>query len=179
MTKGIKVGAAAVLFIAITGWFYFTPYLAVKNMRTAAEKRDSAAFSRYINFPSVRESLKASLNAKMLSEMAKKQDGNLFAAIGAAFTMALVGPMVDAMITPEALAMMMKGEQPSLGKSKPTAVPPAGTSEPETETSMGYENFDQFVVSTRKKGTPDEPVALVFQREGLFSWKLSAIRLPL
>lgn len=179
MTRGTKVGAVAVLLVAIAGWFYYMPYLAVTNMREAAEKKDSVALSRYINFPLVRESLKANLNAKMLSEMAKKRDGNPFAAQGAAFAMALVGPMVDAMVTPEALAMMLKGEKPSLEKSKPTAALASAASEPETETSMGYENFDQFVVSTRKKGASDDPVALVFQREGLISWKLAAIRLPL
>jgi hypothetical protein len=178
-TKRIKIGATAVLVVAVAGWFYYTPYLAVKNMRAAAENKDSAALSRYVNFPSVRESLKASLNAKMLSEMTKKQEGNPFAALGAAFAMALVGPMVEAMVTPEALAMMMKGEKPSREKSKSTVAPDSATSGPETETSMGYENFNQFVVSTRKKGTADDPVALVFQREGLFSWKLSAIRLSL
>jgi hypothetical protein len=179
MTRRLKIGAVVVLLVAVSGWYYYTPYLAVKNMRAAAESKDSATLSRYINFPSVRESLKASLNAKMLSEMAKKQEGNPFAALGAAFAMALVGPMVEAMVTPEALAMMMKGEKPSLEKSKPTATTASATSESDTETSMSYENFDQFVVSTRKKGATDDPVALVFQREGLFSWRLSAIRLPL
>lgn len=179
MTRGLKIGAVLVLLAAVSGWYYYTPYLAVKNMRAAAEKKDSATLSRYINFPSVRESLKASLNAKMLSEIAKKQEQNPFAALGAALAMALIGPMVEAMITPESLAMMMKGEKPSLEKSKSTSSTASATSEPETETSMSYENFDQFVVSTRKKSTSDDPVALVFQREGLFSWKLSAIRLPL
>lgn len=179
MKRGAKIGVAAALLAVIGGWYYYTPYLAVNNMRAAAENKDSAILSRYINFPSVRESLKASLNAKMLSEMAKKDDRNPFAALGAAFAMALVGPMVEAMVTPEALAMMMKGEKPSLEKSKPAAVPTSAASEPDTETSMGYETFDQFVVRTKKRGTTEEPVALVFQREGLFSWKLSAIRLPL
>jgi hypothetical protein len=179
MTRGSKLGAVVVVLALIAGWFYYTPYLAVKNMRQAAESKDSVTLSRYINFPSVRESLKGSLNAKMLFEMGKMKDQNPFAALGAAFAMALVGPMVDAMVTPEALAMMMKGEKPSTEKGKPAATPASAGSDPEVETLMGYENFDQFVVSVRKKGTSDEPIALVFQREGLVSWKLTAIRLPL
>lgn len=179
LRTGTKLGAVVVLLVVIGGWFYYTPYLAVKNMREAAERKDSATLSRYINFPSVRESLKASVNAKMLSEMGKMQDRNPFAALGAAFAMALVGPIVDAMITPEALAMMMKGEKPSIEKGKPTATPASAASEPEVETLMGYENFDQFVVSAKRRGASDEPVALVFQREGLMSWKLTSIRLPL
>lgn len=179
MTRGLRIGAVAALLATISGWYYYTPYLAVKNMRVAAERNDSATLSRYINFPSVRDSLKASLNAWMLREVAKEQERNAFAALGAAFAVALVGPMIEAMVTPEALAMMMKGEKPSLEKIKPKATAASATSDPETETWMGYETFDQFIVTTRKKGTTDDPVALVFHREGLVSWKLSAIRLPL
>jgi hypothetical protein len=183
MASAIRLGAAAVLLAVFGTWFYYTPYLAAKNMRAAAEAKDSVALSRYINFPSVRESLKASFNAKMLSEIGKKQDANPFAGLGAAFAMALVGPMVDAMVTPEGLAVMMKGEKPALDASKPMAVsakaPSSASSEPDTETTMRYETFDQFVVTIKRKGTTDDPVGLVFQRDGLISWKLSAIRLPL
>ena len=73
----------------------------------------------------------------MLSEMARKQDGNPLAALGTAFAMALVGPMVEAIVTPEALAMMMKGEKPSIEKSKPTAAPASPASEPDTEILRG------------------------------------------
>jgi hypothetical protein len=179
MRRGIKIGVSAALLAVIGGWYYYTPYLAANNMRIAAENKDAVALSRYINFPSVRESLKATLRAKMLSEMAQKEDQNPFAALGAAFGVALVGPMVDAMVTPEALVMMMKGENPSLEKSEPPPDPTSGGSKSDTETSMVYESFDQFVVRTKKRGTTEEPVVLVFQREGLISWKLSAIHLPL
>lgn len=179
MAKGTKLWIAVVLLLVIGGWFYYTPYLTVRNLRHAAENKDSATLSRYINFPSVRESLKASFNAKMLSEMGKMKDQNPLAALGAVFAMALVGPMVDAMVTPEALAIMMKGEKPAIEKDKPAATPTSATSDPEVETLMRYENFDQFVVSIKKKSTSDEPIELVFQREGFVSWKLTAIRLPL
>ena len=172
-----KLGVVVVLLGAIGGWFYYTPYLAVKTMREAAEKKDSVTLSRYINFPAVRESLKANFNAAMLSEMKKDRGKNPYAAAGAVFAMALIGPMVDAMVTPEALAVMMKGEKPSLeNKSATTSLT---ASEPEVDTRMGYESFDQFLVSAKKKGASDEPITMVFQREGLMSWKLTAIRLPL
>jgi DUF2939 family protein len=175
-----KLTAIAILLAAIGGWLYYTPYLAVKNMREAAERKDSATLSRYINYPSLRESLKATLNASMLSKIGKQKDTSPFAALGTALVMALIGPMVDAMITPEALAMMMKGEKPALKeKGKPAAAPASAASDRDVETLMGYESFDQFVVSAKKKGTADEPIALVFQREGIWSWKLTAIRLPL
>ena len=186
--KGVWLLAA--VFLAAAGWFIYAPYHAVYRMREAAANRDPVALARYINFPSVRESLKANVNAKLLSEMSEKSKDNPFA-VGAAFAMALVGPIVDAMVTPEALAMMMQGETPPLEKRKektlprapsPPASPPPATSQypaPKTDISMHYESIDRFVVNARKGGTTREPVVFVLEREALFTWKLSAIRLPL
>jgi hypothetical protein len=44
---------------------------------------------------------------------------------------------------------------------------------------MSYESFDRFVVTVKKKGSTEEPLGLVFNRDGIFSWKLSALRLPM
>jgi hypothetical protein len=178
MTNKIKVWLVAAIVVIGSGWFYYTPYLAVKNMRLAAERKDSAGVSRYVNYPAVRESLKASLNAMIFGEAAKAKDNNPFGAIGAAFAVALIGPMVDAMVTPEAMAAMMKGEKPTTQRATEAAAQQSKESEADVEIHMGYESFDQFAVSARKKGSSDNPIALVFQREGLMSWKLTAVRLP-
>jgi hypothetical protein len=108
MKMAAKIGVGGVVAAAAGVWFYFTPHLAVQNMKEAADERDANKLSRYIDFPAVRESMKATLNAKLMSEMAKnKKSDSPFAGLGAAFAMAMVGPMVDAMVTPEALTMMM------------------------------------------------------------------------
>ncbi len=144
-------------------------------MKSAAEARDAAKFSSYVNFPALKDSLKASFNAKMVLEVQKKKDGNPFAALGVAMAAALINPMIDALVTPESLAMMMKGEKPGPGRN--TTAPPQ--SEPNTETAMSYESFDRFIVTIKKKEEAGEPIGFVFKRDGLFSWKLSAIRLPI
>jgi hypothetical protein len=181
------VAAVLLALVVVFGiWFYFRPHLAVRAMRAAAEARDAPALSGYINFPAVKESLKASFNARLASELMKEQKDNPVAALGAAFAAVLIGPMIDAFVTPESLAMMMKGEKLALPQERrPASTTRATTgtssaaSDSEAETIMSYESFDRFVVTVRKRGSPDEPVALVFTRDGLFSWKLSALRLPL
>jgi hypothetical protein len=186
MKMAAKIGVGGVVAAAAGVWFYFTPHLAVQNMKEAADERDANKLSRYIDFPAVRESMKATLNAKLMSEMAKnKKSDSPFAGLGAAFAMAMVGPMVDAMVTPEALTMMMKGERPALQKSelpsqqpKPQPVAQGGEG-PKAETSLFYEGFDQFVVTIKKVASPDEPISLVMQRQGMFAWKVVSIRLPL
>jgi hypothetical protein len=175
----------AIVFVAFSTWFYFTPYLAVSAMKSAAEAKDAAKLSDYVNFPAVRDSLRASFNAKLAAEVPKGSDNNPFSALGAAMAAAFINPMIDALVTPESLAMMMKGEKPkpannSAQSSSPESeVVASESSESNDDTSMSYENFDRFVVTVKKKDSAEEPFGLVFNRDGIFSWKLSALRLPI
>lgn len=175
----------AVVAVAFSTWFYFTPYLTVNAMKSAAEAKDATKLSDYVNFPAVKDSLKASLNAKLASDVSKN-NGNPFGALGAAMAAAFINPMIDALVTPESLAMMMKGEKPKPANNSTQSPSPASSevvasesSESNDDTSMSYENFDRFVVTVKKKGSTEEPFGLVFNRDGLFSWKLSALRLPI
>lgn len=160
--------------ISVVG-FYFTPYLSVYNMKKAAEKQNADALSRYVDYPALRESLKANFNAMMASEIT--QSDNPFGALGTALGAALVNQMIDAFITPESLAMMIKGEEPQIGDSgkehKEKSSP-----ETEAETSMSYEGINQFVVKVKDKNSSEDPIKFIYKRAGIISWKLSALRLP-
>jgi len=178
MQKKVTYGIALTVIATVVGvWFYFTPYIAANNMKSAAEANDSATLSSYINFPSLKESLKANFNAMLATEVVKSKEGNPFEALGAALAAAFINPMIDALVTPESLTMMMQGNKPDIEKGKPgTDKKPSEPSD--TEMTMGYESFDRFAVSVRKKGDTDAPVTFVFHREGLLTWKLASLRLP-
>lgn len=173
MSAKIKLSIVFIL-IAFSTWFYFTPHLAVSGMKSAAEAKDAAKLSGYVNFPALKESLKASFNAQLASEVEKEKD-NPFAALGGALAAAFINPMIDALVTPESLAMMMKGNKPQPAENTEKTNP----SDSDVDISMFYESFDRFVVTVKKKGTAEKPLGLVFNRDGLFSWKLSALRLPM
>jgi hypothetical protein len=166
----------AVALLAVLGvWFYMTPYNAYSAMAKAAENRDATTLADYVNFPALRESVKANLNAKFSAEVARQGDGDPAAALGAAFASALINPMVEAMITPDSLTAMIRNGVPPSGE----AAGEAASAEARTETTKGYEGFNRFVVKVRRLDSGREPVVFVFHREGLVSWKLSAMRLPL
>ncbi len=155
--------------------FYFVPHLTVYNMKKAAENKDAEALSHYVDYPSLRESLKANFNAMMASEMTKSESP--FGALGVALGAALVNQMIDAFITPESLAMLIKGEEPQIEDSeKDRKREPS--SKTETETSMSYEGLNQFVVKVKEKSSSEEPIKFIYKRYGIISWKLSALRLP-
>ena len=169
--------ALVAIVVAVLGvGFFFTPHLAVRGMKAAVEAQDAARISDYVDFPAVRESLKATLNAKMAAAVVKQTENNPFAAVAAAMVGAVVNSMIEALVTPESLAMMLKGERPH-----PTAGEPKRRTSPGADASidMSYEGFNRFLVTVTKKGTADEPIGFVFTRDGLISWKLSALRLPL
>ena len=169
MSRILKVALPAVL-LAAGSWLYATPYLAVYGMKNAAEARDAGRLSGYIDFPAVKDNLKSTLNAKVTGNV--RASDNPLAAMGSALGAMIINPMVDVFVTPEAIADMMKGYKPSLtGRAEG-----AGNSA-RTDTSMGYEGINHFVVSVRRQGDHSEPVAMVLQRQGLASWRLVAIRL--
>jgi len=173
-----KVSAIAVLLViaACGTWLFFSPHLTVYAMVAAARSRDAAALNRHIDFPALRENLKADFNAKLSEESNRRTDHPL-ASLGASLASALVDPVVDYLVTPESITVMLQGNVPNAhGVGAGT---PAKASDMETEAAMNYEGFNRFVVKVRKKGTGEPPVQLVFTRSGLFAWRLSAVRLPL
>ena len=70
--------------------------------------------------------------------------------------------------------MMMKGEKPSLegkqvGNSK---------SQSDADVSMSYDGINRFIVTVNKKTENEKPLRLIYSRDGIFSWRLTAIDIP-
>lgn len=173
MNRTVLRSSVAGALVAMAAWVYFGPYVAARSLQSAVEARDSTRISEHVNFPALRESLKASVMSKLTTEATKSNEGGAFAALGVALVSSMIGPLIDAMVSPEGLANMLKGEKP-----KPDN-PPAAADDASSgiERSSRYESLDRFVVTIKKKGEPDS-MGFVFAREGLFNWKLSAVRLP-
>ena len=58
-------------------YFYASPYIVLNNIKKAAEQGDADKLSGYIDFPSVKQSMKDQVKAAMVEELAssKEQDG--------------------------------------------------------------------------------------------------------
>jgi hypothetical protein len=181
-TKRLAFRAAALIgAVSLGAWVYFSPYLTVWQMRRHAEAGDSPALSQHVNFPALRESVKATLMATMSRSMKKDElRDSPFAAFGAMLAMSFIGPMVDMMVSPEGVAMMMQGERPKPTDGASRRAPadkPSAKSPSDVEFVQGYEGYDRFSLAVREKNV--EQMALVFHREGLVTWKLASLRLHL
>lgn len=176
-TPALLAGAGLLLVLLPGLLFYFSPHRAASQMQAAVTRHDTQALSRQIDFPAVRDSLKDYFAARVRAEAARKGTPEVLGEFGATLTGAFISPMIDAMVTPENLALMFRGEKPEF--SQPNAPASGFVGKRDIVMESGYEDFNHFVVTTHKKGSQEAPVSFVLQREGGWSWKLVALRLPL
>jgi hypothetical protein len=146
---------------------YLTPYLALHQLRAAAAAHDAQAFAALVDLPALRDSLKSGLRAKLVGDAPSPAN-----VMGAEVAGALLGPMVDSMITPESLGRVLQGQPPAQA-----TLPGAAAAPGKLETRMGYESPGRFVFSVKPDGSDDDPVELVLHRDGLWGWKLAGLRI--
>lgn len=173
MLRKILIGAVLAILL---GGYYGTPWLALHELRDAARSNDLERLNNLVDFPELRENVRLGV----LERLTRSEDGRTGSrarVLGAAVAGALLGPMVDAFITPENLASLLRGHRPS------TKVWHGGGGNEEKPLSMHsyYESPNRFVYSIRPAGddgAKEDPVEFVFYRDGLFNWKLAELRLP-
>lgn len=195
-----------IVVIAALGFVYASPYIALNNLKRAADARDAQTVNQYVDFPALRESLKQEVTGLLTRRLDAQGNGNPLAAIGAMIGVALIGPLVDAYATPDGVAALLNGMPPRGNPGERPPAPPAANNPPATpapapvpasptaggsansaanknaappqppETTAGYRGLNQFVV-TYRHGAGDARYSAIFQREGLLTWKLSAVNL--
>ena len=190
-SKAIKT-TAVLAIIVIASYWYWSPFLAVQQMRSAAEKQDADSFNERVDYPKLRESLKGQFSALLGEQMAKTQEsGNPFAALGAMLGGAMVNQFVDAMVTPEAVMRAMQNgkmsPKPKSSEVTPSAEPTASAPQPEPSASKPKWTYDRkgvdkliaYATDPEKPLAPNaEKLGVVFERNGFANWKLTEVRLP-
>src|SRR5215510_10211320 len=102
------VAAVLVLLLGLAAYWYWSPFLAVRQLQTAARNGDAEAFNRHVDYPRVRESLKDQFSAMVAQKLgAPKDAGNPFAALGSLIGLGLVNQLVDVMVRPETVMSAM------------------------------------------------------------------------
>ena len=115
----IAIGALLALALSIGAHWYYSPYIAMNSMISAAKAKDADKFNEYVDYPSLRESFKGQFSAKLAGVMGS-QPSNPFSAFGAMLGMTMINQMVDALVRPELVMKMMeegKAQQPNKSAS--------------------------------------------------------------
>ena len=171
------IGALIAIVVVICGYLYASPYLALNNIKKAAQAGDSDTVSKYIDYPSVRQSFKDQMNAKMMKEMANQKDDG-FAALGAMLASTMVDKMVDGFVTPEGMTLMLKGKNLKDAEQDYQDTQTAETQEqPKPEYEAGYTSMNDFEVVIKDQDQSKE-VKVLMVRDGL-SWKIHKIAVPM
>jgi hypothetical protein len=204
--RPLIVTLVVIVVIAALGFVYASPYIALNNLKRAADARDAQTVNQYVDFPALRESLKQQVTGLLTRRLDAQGNGNPLAAIGAMIGVALIGPLVDAYATPDGVAALLNGMPPRGNPGERPPAPPAANNPPATpapapvpasptaggsansaannnaappqppETTASYRGLNQFAV-TYRHGAGDARYSAIFQREGLLTWKLSAVNL--
>ena len=180
MKRGLIIGLAAALVAVLVGWYAASPYMAVGALEKAARAGDRDRLEELVDFPRVRESLKADFTAGLMNKAqndAATRD-NPFAGLAAILVPALVDRVVDAAVSPEGIARMQEGRgvaTPPGAKPMGRAPAKAGPGPEKPKTNAHYSGLNRFRV---EQPSDAGPLTWVFARQGLFGWKLIRIELP-
>lgn len=171
--------AILVALIALAAYWYWSPFLAMRTMQSAAQANDADTFNAHVDYPRLRDSLKGQLSALMAEEMEKSADSkNPFEAIGTMLGMAMVDKLVDAMVRPETVMRGMQngkfGPSPSTSDAGDDAAGPS-----KTKWIYVRKGVDKLIAYPEEPAEPnDKKVGIVFERSGFANWKVTELRMP-
>ena len=177
MKKILVTGVALVFsaFFGVAAYWYYSPYLALKEISAAARDKNAEKFNEQVDYPRLRESLKGQFSVHMAKTMGE-QSNNPFAAVGALIGSALINQMVEAFVRPEMVMQIIQ-------EGKIIANPPDASSNSSTKDAPVWtvERMDM----DRMLATPQikQPHSLgktprfVLQRYGFATWRLTEMRM--
>lgn len=172
---------ATMVFSAYT---YLTPYISILSLKNAIEKKDSESAKSYINFSSLRESLKVQLK-DALSESASKETiqtplGPIRMMVFSPVLNAIVESTIDYTITPSGLELLLKRGKLSQAESRtisPSGQAKSKTKDDQPQIKLYYKGINLFILESKPSGK-EEPIKAYLTRNRIFRWKLTAIQLP-
>lgn len=163
-TGWIVLGVLVLLVVG--GAYAASPFLAAQDLGQAFKNGDRDRLAADIDFPAVRENLKADVRAKLMANMANdaSMKNNPFAALGAMMVPTIVNNLVDGYVTPEGISTFIKNQTNTSPNGRP-------------KFNASYAGLNRFIIAS-EKGEGSDQVRLIMERHGLFSWKVERIELP-
>ncbi|HZU64991.1 MAG TPA: DUF2939 domain-containing protein [Novosphingobium sp.] len=162
---GLAVVSAGAIYLGSAYW-------SAAGFESAAKAGDADKISNMADMASIKEGLKSQVSAALAKKSVSNgsNSDNAMTGLAALFVSAVADKMIDAFVTPDGLAAIMKGGRP--GHSDGT-IKDDGTL---TQSSSDFLDIDHFRVKVSKQG--GGTTSLTFERRGIITWKLVRIALP-
>jgi hypothetical protein len=146
------------------------------------ERGDAAALARHVDFPAVREDLKAQFATAASARFGGDGSGG-WRDFGAALASTAAAPAIDAAVSEQGLMLLFAGRGLARELTPSTGAAPAADSAAQNgrpqRAEGGYVDGSTFVVRVDIGGDPALPATLTLRRHRGLWWKLSGIALPL
>jgi hypothetical protein len=157
------------LILAASAWAYVSPRLAAKHFRDAAVAGDMTGLNAVVDFPALREHLKADLRAAVAQRASKNnRTGPLGAVLGAELGGAVSDALIERLVSPSGIIRL----------ARYGSVDPSASSVQVELLGMGYRDLSDFGVTMgNARRRAQDMVTFVFHRSG-FSWRLARLEIP-
>ena len=177
MNRKVLTGLVVVVVLFLAAYFA-SPLLAVRGLISAAKAGDEAKLERLVDFPAFRDSLKDELNARLRAEMREdlRARDSALAGLGMMLAPSLIGSAVDALVTPSAVATMVRTAEAPDPTDRTTHDKGAGD-DGDLRQSYGYRGLNTFAVTLTDPDAPNRRLVLLMERRNVFGWKLAGIDL--
>ncbi len=155
------------ILAAVGGWYFASPWLAMKGLSDAAQAGDTAELEQRVDFPALRASV-----SDQISEATRRRQGQggLLGELGGAVAEQLGRRVTDRALTPDAVGQLVASGALAAG------LLPERLRGQDIDWNVERDGFDHFrAVGTFEDGTAG-PI-LLFARDGL-GWKLTGLELP-
>lgn len=164
----------AVMAALLVGAYALSPYWAAHRLGAIAKDGDVDQLNAAVDFPAVRESLKGEFTAALTDKMATDPEmkDNPFAGLAMMVMPTMINSMVDGLVRPEAFARMVRA-------GKVERKPDASERAKKVDYTYDYRDLDHFAVGLKPADAPsDDLPRLIFERRGLFTWKVIRVEIP-
>lgn len=166
------------LLVVFIVYLYASPYLVLNNIKNAAQQGDADKLSVYVDFPSVKQSIKDQVKATMVEKMAASDEQEGFEALGTLLAAAMIDPIIDGVVTPDGVALMLQGQKLDFDLSNDSSEDQAKAKNEDIEYKAGYLSFNRFKVQIINADNADESIDVILHRNWL-SWKVTRISFSL
>ena len=175
--KKLLIGLALAAVVAVAAAWAAAPVLAAQGLIRAAKAGDARKLEALVDFPSLRQSLKEELNAELVARMRRDPDiaGSDLGGLGLMLAPMLLSGAVDTLVTPEMVAEMVVTAEAPDPTQPPEREPGDARDSDDIHQSWGYRDLNHFAVTLTDRDRPDQQLALILERRGLFTWKLAAV----
>ena len=177
------------IFMSFASYFYFSPHISLIRFKAALDSNDVVTANSYIDFPSVKKSLKSQLH-KGLNLKFKDRFSRIGLKLLEPVSKVFTDAIIEFTVTPSGIntlisegkfsktKVQIKNENQKLNnegllRSSSISIKDQKTS----EISLNYININTFLIMTSLDNL-DQPIKSYLTRKNFLKWKLTSVDLP-